>query len=178
MLLREKRGAEALQYGPVPGVKQLREIIAGKLLAPEGIAADPDDILVVNGGIETMNLICQVFIDPGDIILCEAPSFVQCVEIFEMFEAKCIGCEMDDQGLILADVEEKIRQDRSEQLIEELNACDQQQQTKIGNNNQKNKLTAHRNCVFFALVFCDFIFAGKTTLFSRFGKNVVSLCLV
>lgn len=110
VLLREKRGAEALQYGPVPGVKQLREIIAGKLLAPKGIAADPDDILVVNGGIETMNLICQVFINPGDVILCEAPSFVQCVEIFEMFEAKCIGCEMDDQGLILEDVEEKIRQ--------------------------------------------------------------------
>ena len=73
VLLREKRGAEALQYGPVPGVKQLREIIAGKLLAPKGIAADPDDILVVNGGIETMNLICQVFINPGDVILCEAP---------------------------------------------------------------------------------------------------------
>ena len=108
VLRRETRGAEALQYGPVQGIRQLREIVAKKLLSPKGIPASPDDILIVNGGLETMNLLCQVFINPGDVILCESPTFVHCVEIFEMFEAKCIGCKTDENGIVPEDVERKI----------------------------------------------------------------------
>lgn len=105
----EKRGVEALQYGPPAGIQDLREVVAEKLLAPKGVAASPDDIMIVADGLETMNLICQVFINPGDVILVEAPTFVHCVEIFEMFQAKCIPVEMDDNGVIPADVEEKIK---------------------------------------------------------------------
>ena len=108
VLKRDTRGVEALQYGPVQGIKQLREIVAEKLLAPKGVLALANDILIVNGGLETMNLLCQVFINPGDVILCESPTFVHCVEIFEMFEAKCIGCKTDDQGIVPEDVEQKI----------------------------------------------------------------------
>ena len=108
VLNRETRGVEALQYGPVQGISQLREIVSKKLLAPKGILAPADDILIVNGGLETMNLLCQVFINPGDVILCESPTFVHCVEIFEMFEAKCIGCKTDELGIVPEDVEQKI----------------------------------------------------------------------
>ena len=110
VLKRETRGVEALQYGPVQGVKQLREAVAEKLLAPKGVPASADDILIVNGGLETMNLLCQVFIDPGDVILCESPTFVHCVEIFEMFQARCVGCLTDDHGIVPEDVEQKIRE--------------------------------------------------------------------
>ena len=109
VLTREARGCEALQYGAPAGLKQLREIVADKLLAPNGFDARADDIIIVNGGLETMNLLCQVFINPGDVILVESPTFVHCVEIFEMFEARCVGCRMDDFGLVMEDVEEKIR---------------------------------------------------------------------
>ena len=108
VLNRNTRGVEALQYGPVQGIRKLREIVAEKLLAPKGISAKADDILIVNGGLETMNLLCQVFINPGDVILCESPTFVHCVEIFEMFEAKCIGCTTDEKGIVPEDVEQKI----------------------------------------------------------------------
>lgn len=67
VLTREARGCEALQYGPPAELKQLRELVANKLLAPKGVAARADDIIIVNGGLETMNLLCQVFINPGDI---------------------------------------------------------------------------------------------------------------
>ena len=110
VLCREGRGVEALQYGPVPGIGQLRRIVAETLLAPKGVSASEEDILIVNGGLETMNLLCQVFIDPGDVILCESPTFVHCVEIFEMFQARCIGCRTDADGIDPEDVEEKIRQ--------------------------------------------------------------------
>ena len=110
VLAPERRGREALQYGPVKGIRQLREIVAEQLLRPNDIPADPEDVLIVNGGLETMNLLCQVFIDPGDVILVESPTFVHCVEIFEMFQARCVGCETDEHGLVIEDVERKIRE--------------------------------------------------------------------
>lgn len=110
VLSREKRGVEALQYGDPKGVKDLREVVAKKLLAPKGVAADPDQIMIVNGGLETMNLLCQLYIDPGDVILVESPTFVHCVEIFEMFQAKCIAVECDAYGMVVEDVEKKIQE--------------------------------------------------------------------
>ena len=69
VLTRDGRGVEALQYGPVQGVKQLREIVANRLLAPKGVTADADDILIVNGGLETMNLLCQA----KHLLICIGP---------------------------------------------------------------------------------------------------------
>ena len=103
-------GARMLQYGHPEGEKELREVVAEYLLRPKGVMAQPDDIMIVNGGLETMNLLCQVFIDPGDVILVEEPTFVHCVEIFEMFEARCIAVRTDDDGIDPEDVERKIRQ--------------------------------------------------------------------
>lgn len=105
----DKRGPEALAYGPVQGVKDLREAICTELLAPKGVNANPDNILVLTGGLEAMNLICQLYIDAGDTILVEAPTFVHAVETFKMFQANCISVEMDDNGMIVEDLEEKIK---------------------------------------------------------------------
>lgn len=110
VLTLDNRGPEALQYSSPQGLKDLRQAVADKLLAPNSILADPKDILIVSGGLESMNLLCQVFINPGDVILVESPTFVHCVEIFEMFQARCIAVDMDDEGMILADVEAKIKE--------------------------------------------------------------------
>lgn len=110
VLTKDKRGIEALQYGDVLGVADLRQAVCDVLLKPKGIYADLDEILIVNGGLETMNLLCQVFIDPGDVILVESPTFVHCVEIFEMFQAHCVAVECDEYGIILEDLEKKIQQ--------------------------------------------------------------------
>ena len=104
----DKKGVEALQYGSVMGLKELREVVVDDLLAPKGIKAKADNILITSGGLEGINLLCQLYIDRGDIILVESPTFVHCVEIFEMFEAKCIAVDMDDYGMVVEDLEEKI----------------------------------------------------------------------
>jgi len=57
-----------------------------------------------------MNLVCQAFINPGDVILMEEPTFVQSVLIFEMFQAKCISVKMDDDGMDVEDLEKKIKE--------------------------------------------------------------------
>ena len=57
----DKRGVEALQYGNVMGLPDLREVVVTELLAPKGVRADVDNILVTSGGLEGMNLLCQLF---------------------------------------------------------------------------------------------------------------------
>ncbi len=104
----DKRGYEALSYGPVQGIADLRQAVVKDLLSPKGVIADPDNILILTGGLEAMNLMCQVFINPGDVILVESPTFVHCVETFEMFQAKCIAVDMDENGIVTDDLEAKI----------------------------------------------------------------------
>ena len=108
VLRREGRGVEALQYGATPGVRDLQEVIVEHLLEPKGVKTSPDRIVVTVGGMETLTLTCELFINPGDIIRVEKPTFVQAIETFEMFEARCIGVEMDDEGINLDDLIEKI----------------------------------------------------------------------
>ena len=98
-----------LSYGAPQGEPELREAVAEVLLRPKGVEADPNNIMIVNGGIETMNLLCQLFIEPGDVILVESPTFVHSVEIFEMFQARCIPVETDDDGICPDAVEEAIK---------------------------------------------------------------------
>ena len=104
----DKRGVEALQYGGVMGLPDLRMVIVNDLLAPKGVKANIDNVMITSGGLEPINLVCQLYIEPGDVILVESPTFVHAVEIFEMFQAKCIGVDMDDNGMIPEDLEAKI----------------------------------------------------------------------
>ena len=109
-VIREDRfGVRALQYGPIQGMPELRQVIVDELLAPKSVQADADEVIIVAGGLEGINLTCQVYIDPGDIILVESPTFVHCAEIFAMFEANCIGVKTDDDGMDPVDLEEKIK---------------------------------------------------------------------
>ncbi len=108
VLRRDTRGVEALAYGSVMGVSDLREVVVTHLLAPKGVAASAENIMILSGGLEAMNLMCQVFIEPGDVILVESPTFVHSVEIFDMFQARCIAVDMDDDGMIPEDLEAKI----------------------------------------------------------------------
>ncbi|MBI5952231.1 MAG: PLP-dependent aminotransferase family protein [Chloroflexi bacterium] len=110
VLTREKRGVQALQYGNPIGIPDLRQAVIDRLLTPMGLKAGLENVIIVAGGIESMNLVSQLYLEPGDVVLVESPTFVHTVQIFKMFEARCIACETDDHGLVIEDVEAKIRQ--------------------------------------------------------------------
>ncbi len=109
VLKSENRGVEALAYGPVLGVKDLREVIRDYLLHPYSFDVNADNILITVGGLESIYTTCQIFINPGDIILVEDPTFFHAMEIFDMFQARCIAVESDDIGMDVDDLEKKIR---------------------------------------------------------------------
>lgn len=109
VLRTDRRGIEALAYGAPMGARDLREVVVDHLLVPKGIRTDADHVMITSGGMETIDLACQLFINPGDVILVESPSFIHSIMTFQMFEAVCVPCEMDDHGLVMEDVERKIQ---------------------------------------------------------------------
>ena len=96
-LIRE-HGQEALQYGSGQGHPQLREQICD-VMALEGIKANPNDVLVTTGSQQALDLISRIFIDPGDVVLVEAPSYVGALGTFAQYEASVVHVEMDQNGL-------------------------------------------------------------------------------
>ena len=92
-------GAEALQYGSGQGHPKLRDQICD-VMALEGIRANPDDVLVTTGSQQALDLISRIFLDPGDVVLVEAPSYVGALGTFQQYEASVAHVETDDSGLV------------------------------------------------------------------------------
>lgn len=97
-LVREN-GQEALQYGSGQGHPKLREQICD-IMALEGIRAHPDDVIVTTGSQQALDLISRIFINPGDVVLVEAPSYVGALGTFQQYEADVVHVEMDQDGLV------------------------------------------------------------------------------
>jgi 2-aminoadipate transaminase len=110
VLTRGRRGGQALQYGNPMGIQDLRQAVINRLLEPKRLKAGLENIIIVAGGIESLNLVSQLYLEPGDVVLVESPTFVHAVQVFKMFQARCIACGTDDHGLVIEDVEAKIRQ--------------------------------------------------------------------
>lgn len=93
-----ERGAVALQYGSGQGHPELRELILD-VMRPEGIEAHPDDIVVTTGSQQALDLVAKVFLDPGDVVVAEAPSYVGALGVFRSYQAEVVHTAMDADGL-------------------------------------------------------------------------------
>jgi 2-aminoadipate transaminase len=99
--------AEALQYGPTEGMASVREAIA-EVMAAEGMAVDAEDVLVTTGGQQVIDLVCKTLIDPGDVIVAEAPTYPGAVTAFCSYEADVVQIEMDGDGMPADALEETL----------------------------------------------------------------------
>ena len=68
-------------------------------MAAEGTVVEPDDLMVTTGGQQVIDLVCRAFIDPGDVIVAEAPTYPGAVPCFTSFQADVVQIEMDDDGM-------------------------------------------------------------------------------
>jgi 2-aminoadipate transaminase len=94
----EDRGAQAMQYSSGQGDPRLREQIC-EVMRLEGIDAHPDDVVVTVGSQQAVDLVTRIFCDPGDVVVCEAPSYVGALGVFRAYECDVVHVEMDDDGL-------------------------------------------------------------------------------
>ena len=93
------RGAVALQYGNGQGDQTLREQIC-EVMAPVGVEAHPDDIVVTAGSQMALDLVTRIFCDPGDVVLVEAPSYVGALGVFRSYQVDVRHVAMDSGGLV------------------------------------------------------------------------------
>lgn len=93
------RGPVALQYGSGQGDPELRELIC-TVMALEGITASPDDVVVTVGSQQALDLVTRIFVDPGDVVVAEAPSYVGALGTFAAYQAEVVHVPMDDAGLV------------------------------------------------------------------------------
>jgi 2-aminoadipate transaminase len=98
--------ALALQYSPTEGLPDSRAAIAGMLAGRQGVSVDAGDVLVTSGGIEALQLLARTFVDPGDRVLVEAPSYLGAIMAFAGFEAQVDGVTVDDGGLRIDELEQ------------------------------------------------------------------------
>jgi 2-aminoadipate transaminase len=90
--------ASALQYGPTEGNEETKRCIA-EVMAAEGMRADPEDMLVTTGGQQVIDLVTKTLVDPGDVVICEAPTYPGAVPTFQSYEADVVQIEMDADGM-------------------------------------------------------------------------------
>ena len=105
--------ASALQYGPTEGLGELRERIVD-VMAHEGAAARVEDIMVTSGGQQAIDLSIRTFVNPGDTVLAEGPTYPGAVPCFTTYEARVEHVPMDEDGLRVDLVEEALERLRAE----------------------------------------------------------------
>ncbi|WP_437583538.1 PLP-dependent aminotransferase family protein [Paramicrobacterium sp. CJ85] len=93
-----EQGPTALQYGSGQGVPALREQILD-VMALEGINASASDVIVTTGSQHALELFSKLFLDPGDVVISEGPSYVTAMVIFKSYQAEVAHVPMDDDGL-------------------------------------------------------------------------------
>lgn len=96
-VLREN-GSKALQYGTTEGYTPLREIIAERMLRV-GVEAKKDNILVLTGSQQGLDLTGKVFLDEGDTVACESPTYLAAISAFRVFLPRYVEIEMDEEGM-------------------------------------------------------------------------------
>ena len=108
--------AESLQYGPTEGFDHTKGRIV-EIMSEEGMDADPEDIVVTTGGQQVIDLVTKTFVDPGDVIICEAPTYPGAVPVFSSYEADVVQIETDTDGMKIDLLEKEIARLEGEDRI-------------------------------------------------------------
>ena len=96
--------ARALQYGPTEGMAVTVDCIV-EVMAAEGTVVDPANVIVTTGGQQVIDLVCKALIDPGDVIVAEAPTYPGAVPTFGAYQADVVQIEMDSDGMPIDELE-------------------------------------------------------------------------
>lgn len=103
----ERDGGTILQYGPTEGYPALRQSVAD-WLGTTGIDTRADDVFIVSGAQQGIELVCKAFLNPGDTVLVENPTYLAALHIMKTYQADPVPVITDHDGINLADLEKKI----------------------------------------------------------------------
>ena len=112
-----ERGQAALQYASTEGDPALRKHIVARMEAKNGVKTDADHILVTSGSQQGLDFSARVFLNPGDVVLLESPSYLGAVNAFKACEPKFIDIPTDDNGMIMEELEKVLASTENIKMI-------------------------------------------------------------
>ncbi len=112
-----KEGQEAMQYGAAKGVTALRELILEHVKEKEGVTGQLDNVMVTTGSEQVLDLVGKAFVDPGDTVLVEQPTYLCALDVFKSYGAKFVGVDMDEQGMKMDSLEEALQAHPETKLV-------------------------------------------------------------
>ncbi|HEX4930143.1 MAG TPA: aminotransferase class I/II-fold pyridoxal phosphate-dependent enzyme, partial [Gaiellaceae bacterium] len=95
----------AFQYAPTRGLAGPLDALADRLETLQGRRPEGDELLITSGGIEALELVTKSYLDPGDVVVLEAPTYLGAIQAFRSFEAKLVAVPTDEHGLQVDELE-------------------------------------------------------------------------
>lgn len=105
----DQHGVEAMQYGAARGVKELREVILKRVKERENVTAADENVMVTTGSEQVLDLVGKAYIDEGDEVLVEDPTYLCALDVFRSYGAKFVSVPQDEQGMRVDALEEKLK---------------------------------------------------------------------
>ena len=93
-------GSQALQYGVTDGIPEMRSWVSERLSRLTGTTYEPEHVLIVNGSQQGLDLLAKIFVDPGDHVVLENPSYLGAIQAFDAYQARYLTAETDEDGII------------------------------------------------------------------------------
>jgi 2-aminoadipate transaminase len=113
----EEWGRTMLAYDGAEGILPLREIIANERMANMGVNVRPEDIRILSGSQQGIDFAARLFIDEGDTIVCEYPTYLGALNSFGAFHPSYVSVPMDDNGMIMEELEKTLIANPQAKLI-------------------------------------------------------------
>lgn len=107
----DKKNYKALLHTPTEGFMSLRETICG-LMQKRGVYCSPDEVMLLSGSQQGIDIAARILLDPGDIVVVEEPSFFQAIQAFKTIGARVMGVPIDDKGMRLDILEQLLHRYR------------------------------------------------------------------
>lgn len=104
-----EHGQQALQYGAAKGVTELRELILKRVKEKENIDAKLENVIVTTGSEQAIDLVGKAFVNPGDTVLVEEPTYLCALDVFRSYGANFVSVPMDDDGMKMDALEEALK---------------------------------------------------------------------
>jgi 2-aminoadipate transaminase len=102
-----EEGQLTLQYGGGPSSEQLRKLLFERVIR-RGVKAQGNDVLLTAGSMQGLDLVGRVLLDPGDLVMVEAPTYFGALRVFQTWRAQIVGFPLDGEGLVTDAVEAQL----------------------------------------------------------------------
>ena len=112
-----ERGQEVMQYGAAKGVTALRELVLQRVKEKENVTGQLDNVLMTTGSEQALDLVGKAFVNPGDTVLVEQPTYLCALDVFKSYGANFVGVEMDEAGMKMDALEEALKAHPEAKLV-------------------------------------------------------------